>query len=601
MNMTEAKQSRNKQVARTIVTLGSLALGYFLIEGLHHAGIFITDYYLQVLTWVGINIIMGVSLNLITGFTGQFSLGHAGFMAIGAYVAAYATKFVGIPFAPALLAGGLAAAAGGLAVGIPTLRLNGDYLAIATLGFGEIIRVIILNLDVVGGPRGLPGITAHTTFLWVYAMAAITVIVVRNLIWSRQGRALAAIREDETAAETVGIDTTRYKILAFVVGAFFAGIAGGLYAHRITFIDPSQFGFMKSVETLVIIVLGGLGSITGTVLASSIVTLLPEALRAFAEYRMIIYSLVLILIMLYRPKGLMAGMELGFRHLGLEDKRSDPDPGLELDPCPDRSIAAGRIDGASPILETRHLSADFGGLSAVSDFTTTLRQGEIVGLIGPNGAGKTTVFNMLTGLANASAGHVCFMGHDITEKKPSEINDMGIARTFQNIRLFDDLSVLDNVRIALRSERPYSTPEAILRMGRYSSHEERIYSESMKLLNLFNLEDRASEAAGKLPYGEQRRLEIARALATKPQLLLLDEPAAGMNPQETRELLNLIKWIHEKFDLTVLLIEHDMDLVMNLCHRIIVLDYGVTIADGAPSEILKNKRVIQAYLGEEAV
>ena len=605
--MTEAKTTKSKKAdakrtgakaidstrfARAAVTLGGLAAGYFLVMGLHRADILINDYYLQILIWVGINVIMGVSLNLINGFTGQFSLGHAGFMAIGAYVAASMTKLMGMPFALALLAGGIAAAAGGLVVGIPTLRLAGDYLAIATLGFGEIIRVIILNLDVVGGPRGLPGIPAHTTFLWVYVIAAATVVVVRNLIWSRQGRALVAIREDETAAETMGVDTTRSKIMAFVVGAFFAGVAGGLYAHKITFIDPSQFDFMKSIEALVIIVLGGLGSITGTVMAAFVVTFLPEILRAFADYRMIIYSLMLILMMLYRPRGLMGTAEFSFRQLGLGDRRPAPGRGGQT---------AGTSDGPPPVLEVRRVSMDFGGLRAVSDFSMTLRQGELVGLIGPNGAGKTTVFNMLTGLAEATSGRIYFMGEDVTRRKPSEINYMGVARTFQNIRLFTNLSVLDNVRIAFRGERPYSMTEALLRAGRYSTQEDQICRKSMEFLRLFGLEDRASEIAGKLPYGAQRRLEMARALATKPRLLLLDEPAAGMNPQETQELLELIRWIHERFDLTVLLIEHDMNLVMKLCQRIIVLDYGVTIADGGPVEIVKNRRVIEAYLGEEAV
>jgi len=593
----DAKRAGGKAVdttrlARVAVTLGGLAAGYVLVVGLHRAEILINDYYLQILIWVGINVIMGVSLNLINGFTGQFSLGHAGFMAIGAYVAASMTKLMGMPFALSLAAGGIAAAAGGLVVGIPTLRLAGDYLAIATLGFGEIIRVIILNLDVVGGPRGLPGIPAHTTFLWVYVIAAATVVVVRNLIWSRQGRALVAIREDETAAETMGVDTTRSKIMAFVVGAFFAGVAGGLYAHKITFIDPSQFDFMKSIEALVIIVLGGLGSITGTVMAAFVVTFLPEILRAFADYRMIIYSLMLILMMLYRPRGLMGTAEFSFRQLGLGDRRPAPGRGGQT---------AGTSDGPPPVLEVRRVSMDFGGLRAVSDFSMTLRQGELVGLIGPNGAGKTTVFNMLTGLAEATSGRIYFMGEDVTRRKPSEINYMGVARTFQNIRLFTNLSVLDNVRIAFRGERPYSMTEALLRAGRYSTQEDQICRKSMEFLRLFGLEDRASEIAGKLPYGAQRRLEMARALATKPRLLLLDEPAAGMNPQETQELLELIRWIHERFDLTVLLIEHDMNLVMKLCQRIIVLDYGVTIADGGPVEIVKNRRVIEAYLGEEAV
>lgn len=580
-----------RSVTRILVIVGALSLGYGLLAALQHVGL-LSDYHVQILVWVGINAIMGVSLNLINGFTGQFSLGHAGFMAIGAYVAAYCTKIWAMPFAVALVFGGLAAAVGGLGVGIPTLRLSGDYLAIATLGFGEIIRVAILNLDVVGGPRGLPGIPAHTSLLWVYCIVVLTVFVVKNLIWSKHGRAFVAIREDETAAETMGIDTTSSKIAAFVIGAFFAGVAGGLYAHKITYIDPSQFDFMKSVEALLIVVLGGMGSLTGSVVASFIVTLLPELLRPLADWRMVVYALLLILIMLYRPKGLMGASEFGLSSLGLGDDEPDPGRGSKRRP---------KEAELPPIIETRAVSASFGGLKAVSDLNMVVRSGEMTALIGPNGAGKTTVFNMLTGLVGASEGHILYKGKSITNKRPSEINSMGIARTFQNIRLFNNMTVIENVMIALNGQHEYSMAEAVLRAGRYEQAEEEIRARAMDLLRVFGLDDRAHEIASRLPYGDQRRLEIARALATNPHILLLDEPAAGMNPQETSELLDLIRWVRDKYELTILLIEHDMKLVMNLCERIIVLDHGMMIADGPPSEVVRNRRVVEAYLGEEAV
>lgn len=576
----------SKDALRWGLAAGLLAALYFSILGLVNVGM-VSTYHLQIIIWVGINVIMGVSLNLINGFTGQFSLGHAGFMAIGAYVAAYSTKMLGLPFPVALVLGGLGAGVGGLVVGIPTLRLKGDYLAIATLGFGEIIRVIIVNMNAVGGPRGMPGIPQYTSLSWVFIVAVICVLTVRNLILSKHGRALVAIREDETAADTMGIDTTRYKIMAFVIGSFFAGVAGGLYAHRITFIDPSQFDFMKSIEALVIIVLGGLGSLTGAVVSAAVVTFLPEVLRAVQAYRMIVYSLMLILLMLFRPKGLMGTAELSFATFGLGQKRK---------PVPHKTAGQSQV----PVLETRNLSKNFGGVQAASNFNITLRKGELVGLIGPNGAGKTTVFNMLTGLTEPSSGDIYFMGEKITGRKPFEITELGIARTFQNIRLFNNLSVLDNVRTAFHGQHPYSLTEAVVRMGKFGIQEDRIYEKSIELLRLFRLESRADEVASSLPYGAQRRLEIARALATSPRLLLLDEPAAGMNPNETQELLELILWIRDQFDLTIFLIEHDMHLVMNLCERIAVLDYGVTIAEGPPSEIKKNRRVIEAYLGEEA-
>ncbi len=575
-----------KRLFRNLLLLAASAALYLVINILGSKGI-INDYYMQILIWVGINVIMGVSLNLINGITGQFSLGHAGFMAIGAYISAYFTKMLGLPFPIALLADSLGAALGGLVVGIPTLRLKGDYLAIATLGFGEIIRVLIVNLEVVGGPRGIPGIPQYTSFLWVFVMAVFTIIFISNLGNSRHGRALIAIREDETAADTMGIDTTKFKITAFVVGSMFAGLAGGLYAHRLTYIDPSQFDFMKSIESLVIIVLGGLGSITGAVISAVVVTFLPEVLRFVQQYRMVIYSLMLILIMLFRQKGLMGTKEFSWEMFGLGDKR--------------RQAKGGNTKGeVPPVLETRKLTKRFGGVQAAKDFDITLKQGELVGLIGPNGAGKTTVFNLLTGLAEPTSGQILFNGERIDGKLPYEITSMGIARTFQNIRLFNNLTVIENVKTAFHAKHSYSMFDAISRLGSYRRTEDTVIEKSMNLLALFGLDGKAYEQANSLPYGAQRRLEIARALATGPKLLLLDEPAAGMNPQETKELQELIYWLRDRFGLTILLIEHDMSLVMNLCERIVVLDYGEKIAEGLPDEIRHNKRVIEAYLGEEA-
>lgn len=251
------------------------------------------------------------------------------------------------------------------------------------------------------------------------------------------------------------------------------------------------------------------------------------------------------------------------------------------------------------LLKVNNASMIFGGLRAVSNLTMQIDEGELIGLIGPNGAGKTTAFNMLTGVYEPSEGVITFDGQKINGKKPYQVTQMGIARTFQNIRLFSELSVLDNVKIAFNSQVRYGLLEAVGRFGRYFKEEETIEEKALALLKIFHLEKFRDEMARNLPYGEQRRLEIARALATAPRLLLLDEPAAGMNPQETRELMEMIRWIKKEFDLSILLIEHDMQLVMNVCQRIYVLEYGICIANGTPDEIKHNKRVIKAYLGEE--
>lgn len=251
------------------------------------------------------------------------------------------------------------------------------------------------------------------------------------------------------------------------------------------------------------------------------------------------------------------------------------------------------------LLETTDLSKSFGGIKAVQNFVIHIDKGEVIGLIGPNGAGKTTAFNLLTGVYKPTTGQILFEGKDISGKKPYQITALGIARTFQNIRLFGELSVLENVKIAFTLHSKYSFPEAILRIGRYGREEQEIDDKARELLKAFKLDHLAEEQAKNLPYGQQRRLEIARALATNPKLLLLDEPAAGMNPQETKELTDMIRWIRDEFKLTILLIEHDMALVMKICERIYVLDYGKILAQGVPEEIKHNPAVIKAYLGTE--
>jgi branched-chain amino acid transport system permease protein len=319
---------RYKKTIGIVLTLGFLLLvNYYLPSRMN-------PYFLQILILIGINIMLAVSLNLINGFTGQFSIGHAGFMAIGGYSSAFFTYYFGrdlisglssvilfpwlaksIVFIFALILGGTLAAIAGLVVGIPSLRLRGDYLAIATLGFGEIIRVMILNIDAVGGARGFADIPGYTNLFWVLFFMLLTIIVVRNLVNSTHGRAFLSVREDEVAAEAMGINTTYYKVYAFVIGAFFAGIAGGLFGHYLMYLHTNSFTFMKSIEVIIMVVLGGMGSITGSILAAIILTILPEFLRVVKDYRMVIYSLILIILMLTRPQGIFGVQELSLQRI----------------------------------------------------------------------------------------------------------------------------------------------------------------------------------------------------------------------------------------------------------------------------------------------
>lgn len=586
-----------KKKARSyIINTVALAVLYGLAMFLIGNGT-LSRYYLGILLSAGIAVVMAVSLNLTTGLLGQLALGHAGFMGVGAYAAALFSIHIGAApqsiFPLSLLVGGLAAALFGLVIGIPALRLKGDYLAIITLGFGEIIRVLIINLDFTGGARGLRGIPRVTSFTYVFLMAALVAAVMFSLGRSRHGRAILSIREDEVAAKASGIPTTYYKIFAFTLSAFFAGVAGGLYAHYVGVLDPKNFGFAKSIEYLVMVVLGGMGSITGAVGAAVVLTALPELLRQFSDYRMLVYSVLLIVMMLFRPSGLLGTKE--FSLTAFIDWLLRKKPEAEIEAVEAERVFTARHKPA--LLEACNLSIQFGGLKALDSFELTLEPGEIVGLIGPNGAGKTTVFNLLTNVYLPTEGSIELEGKSIVGLPTHEITRVGIARTFQNIRLFKNLSVLDNVKIAYHNQMQCTPVEGTFRLPRHWREERLADVRARELLHVFGMGQMAAKDAKNLPYGQQRKLEIARALATRPKLLLLDEPAAGMNPTETQELMDTIRLIRDSFGVAILLIEHDMRLVMGICERLVVLDYGQIIATGTPEEIRSNPKVIGAYLG----
>ncbi|MBF0487917.1 MAG: branched-chain amino acid ABC transporter ATP-binding protein/permease [Nitrospirae bacterium] len=556
------------------------------------------DQYLELVAmYVGINIILALSLNLVNGYMGEFSVGHAGFMAVGAYGASILTVKVFAPaagvwiFPLAIIAGGVLAAVAAVVVAIPSFRTRGDYLAIVTLSFNMIVKSVLENVDVVGGPRGFLGMEKLTTLPWTFAWTVVSVWAIRNFVYSNIGRGVLSIREDEMAGAAMGVDTRKVKLHAFVVSSFFAGVAGGLYAHLLQFISPRTFDILKSTEILIMVYLGGVGSIAGSITGAVIYTVLIEALRVLGMWRMVIMPLLLVLLMIYRPKGIFGFTE--FRWF--------------------KPIAAKKGDGAivpymaaseprrptpgDELLTINGLTHYFGGLCALSDFNLKLDSGQIMGIIGPNGSGKTTLFNLISGYYRPSRGNVVFNGVEITRLRPNEINAQGIARTFQNIRLFNNLTVEDNVKVGMFNAVNYNAADAMVRTRSFIKREKYVSARVLALLELFALDKYAKELAKNLPYGQKRRLEIVRALATRPRLLLLDEPAAGMNPSETGALMELVHRIRDEFQLTVMVIEHHMSFIMGLCERITVLDFGVAIAGGAPEQIKDDKKVIEAYLG----
>ena len=580
----------------------------------------LNGYWQRILNLIAINAILALSLNLIYGITGMFSLGHAGFMAIGAYVSALLVLTpsqknsmwilediypfllnVNTPFIISIIIAGLAAAFFGLIVALPVLRLGGDYLGIATLGFSEIIRILITNTArLTNGSLGLKGIPAHTTLFMSWGCLGVVLICTVCMLRTNLGGVFRAVRDDEVAAKMMGINTFKIKVLAFTLGCFGGGLGGALMGNLITTIDPRMFMITQTYNILMIIVVGGLGSVTGSIIGSALVTTMLEWLR-FVEnpitigsinipgipgMRMVIFSLLLIVVIIFRREGIM-----GMREFSWNIFFPKPKPKTK-----------SKTEISDTILEVENLKLRFGGLNAIDNLNFKISHGQIMGLIGPNGAGKTSAFNVISGFYKPTEGKIKFLGKSIGGLSPDEVCREGMSRTFQNIRLFGHETVLQNVMIGSRVRQKYQWWETLMPFifTDVIREDEEAKTRAMDLLSQLGLDEFADEKASSLPYGAQRRLEIARALATKPKFLLLDEPAAGMNPQESDELMKFIRRLRDEFDLTILLIEHDMKVVMNVCDYIHVLDQGVHIAQGTPDEIKSNPRVIEAYLGAGA-
>jgi branched-chain amino acid transport system permease protein len=578
-----------------------LALGLFAAAALAAIVAALTiplsAYSLNLLMQAATYAIAVLGLTIVLGYTGQINLAQAAFFGLGAYSVALGTTAFALPFWVALAIGVLIAAVAGAVLGLTSLRLGGHYLATVTISFQTILTLVLTNwVAFTRGPDGVPNIRrpellAESGPYLGLCLAAL--FAVAWFVWylktTKLGRAMQAVRDNELAANVVGVDAYATKVAAFTLSAMLGGFGGALFAGGFTYVSPDQFSFAESVVFLTMVLLGGAAAPAGAVLGTGLLILLPEWLRFLKVIYLAVYGGAVILIMVFMPDGIWGYAMMLSRKLRPERA---VDPGFIAPLALTRETA--REDG-SVILTVHRLSKHFGGLKAVDEIDLMIRRNTVHALIGPNGSGKTTLLNVLNGIVRPTGGTVKLEGMDVTRLPPHRRAGLGLGRTFQNIRLFGAMSVLDNVMVGAERHPLPTLPRERGRVGRGAGGLER---HALAALDFVGLAARAGARVGSLSYGHQRLVEIARALAGSPKLLFLDEPGAGLNHVEKDELVRLLRRL-KGHGLTIFIIDHDMAMVEQVADYITVLNFGKRIADGTPSEVLRHPDVIAAYLGEE--
>ncbi len=563
------------------------------------------EYELRLITLLMIYAIIALGLNVLVGLTGLVSLGQAGLYAIGAYTAAILATRLGVGLVPGLILGMALAGAFGVLLAYPTVRVRGVYLAVVTIAFGIIVENVAIEWDsLTGSWVGISNVPAPTLlglpldyksyFIVVGASALIAYLVNVNLMNSRFGRAMRATAQSEIASRSLGINVGAIRTLAFVVSAMAAGAAGVFYVYLNKYISPDIFSFTDSVRFLLMVILGGSGTALGPVVGASIMTYLPEYLQAFGHWQSFAYGLLLAAVMFFLPRGIVGSIGT-FVTARLGERR----PQFAADARPRLSdiISVEQADG-SACLDARGVSVAFGGLVAVDKVNETIDTGEIHALIGPNGAGKSTFLNAISGVYRADAGSITFLGRETTRLSSHQLARLGLARTFQNTELFSDMTVLENVLVAFHKEYRSNIFSTVCRLPSFRRDERHFRQAAMALLSYVGLAAFAHEKAANLAFGHQRQLEIARALALSPKLLLLDEPAAGLTHAEIEQLISLVRDLAAN-GITVLIVEHHVELIMEISDHVTVLDYGELIASGSATEVQTDPKVIEAYFGSQ--
>lgn len=563
------------------------------------------NYIFHIAEMVSIYIVLASSFNLLIGYAGLFALSHAGFYALGAYAVAILSTTYHLPFPIPMLIGALITAIVGAAIAVPALRIGGHYLVVITMAFQVILLAVLMNTQALtGGTDGISGIPQIELFgytltrNWEYAIlsaviAAVCVWICSRIAASPFGRALRAMRENEQAAESVGKNVVYIKVAIFMVSSGLAAVAGGLYAQYVTFVAPDSFSINETIYILGMVIVGGTGSLVGPIVGAAILVILPELLKLLDiqpdiadKLRHVIYGSLLIVMLRVRPQGLFPETRTS------SAKRAETgEAGVDKEPAVNAPIIAPTSE---PTVRGVMLTKRFGGIVAVRDLNIELRPGRITGLIGPNGAGKTTAFNLMTGFLKPTSGTVTFRGRDVAKLKAHQIVRCGMARSFQDLKLFTKMTVLENVLVALPNRRWDNVLSIFASPRRMREDEVLSLARAMEVLRFIGLAEKADLVADNLSYAEEKLLVIARLLATGAEVLLFDEPLSGLDPATLDEVLPIIRKLAETGK-TICIIEHNLDVIKSLCDWVVFLDEGRDFAEGTPEQIMADPVLAERY------